>query len=104
VFEKDKNGFSMGAGVMVFSSKMLSYLAKAYGGFDYVFSQSAADGNTFVVSYINYDREKGEKGKNVLGSIIYTPEKTFTVDKLVLNRKSSKYFVYRAKAGYIMVS
>jgi hypothetical protein len=103
VFEKDKNSFSLGSG-MLFSTKMLSYVAKAYGGFDFVFSQISPDKSTFVVSYVNYDRERGEKGKNVLGSIIYTPEKTFAVDKLTLNRKSSKYFVYRAKEGYVLVS
>ena len=104
VFEKDKNTFALPAGMMIYSSKLLSYIAKAYGGFDFVFSQTSPDKNTFAVAYINYDREKGEKGKNVLGSIIYTPEKVFTVDKLVLNRKSSSYFVYRAKEGYVMVS
>jgi hypothetical protein len=104
IFEKDKNSFSLGQGVMVFNGKMLAYVAKSYGGFDFVYVQPSPDKSTFVTSYINYDREKGEKGKNVLGSIIYTPEKTFTVDKLVMNRKSSRYFVYRAKEGYVYVA
>jgi hypothetical protein len=104
VFEKDKNSFSMGGGLMLGSSKMLSYIAKGYGGFDYVFTQPSSDNNTFVINYINYDREKGQKGKNQLGSIVYTPEKNFTVDKVDLSRKSVKYFVYRAKPGYVMIS
>lgn len=90
--------------MLVSSSKMLSYIAKAFGGFDYVFNQTSPDKSTFVITYINYDREKGEKGKNILGSIIYTPEKVFTVDQLPLTRKSSIYFVYRAKEGYVLVS
>lgn len=104
VFPKDKNSVSLPSGMIISSSKLLSYIAKAYGGFDFVFSQSSPDKNTFIVTYINYDREKGEKGKNVLGSIVYTPEKVFTVDKLPLNRKSSTYFVYRAKEGYVLVN
>ncbi len=104
VFEKDKNVVSLPPGMLVSSSKLLSYIAKAFGGFDFIFSQTAPDKNTFVVNYINYDREKGEKAKNVLGSIIYTPEKVFTVDQLPLTRKSSTYFVYRAKEGYVLVS
>jgi hypothetical protein len=104
VFEKDKNSFDLPQGMMVFSSKLLSYIAKSQGAFDYVFTQVSKDKNTFVVNYINYDREKGEKSKNVLGSIVYTPEKTLTVDKLSLNRKSSDYFVYQAKEGYILIS
>jgi hypothetical protein len=104
LFEKDKNPVSLPPGMLVTSSKMLSYIAKAFGGFDFVFSQTSPDKATFVATYINYDREKGEKGKNILGSVVYTPEKIFTVDKLPLNRKSSTYFVYRAKEGYVLVN
>jgi hypothetical protein len=104
VFEKDKNVFTLPKGLIMTSSKILSFIAKAYGGFDYVFTQKFPDKGTFVVNYINYDREKGQKGKNVLGSIVYTPEKVFTVDNITLSRQSSKFFVYRAKPGYIMVS
>jgi hypothetical protein len=104
VFEKDKNNFTFPQGIMIMNSKMMSYVAKSFGAFDFQFIQSSGDKNTFVVNYINYDRERGEKGKNVLGSVIYTPEKVFTVDKLTLNRKSTDYFVYPAKEGYVLVS
>lgn len=103
VFEKDKNVVSLPAGSEYVSSKLMSYYAKAYGGFDYSFTQRSADKKTFFVSYVNYDKEKGEQSKNVLGTIVYTPEKVFTVDKLPLNRKSTMYFVNRAKEGYVMV-
>lgn len=105
VFEKQKNIFSLPKGLIMTSSKLLSFIAKAYGGFDYVFTQKSTDKNTFMVSYINYSREQGQrKGTHVLGSIVYTPEKVFTVDNLALTRKSSNYFVYRAKTGYVMVN
>lgn len=104
VFEKDKNSVALPSGLLIFTSKLMSYIAKSMGGFDYVFTQIAPDNNTFSVHYINYDREKGEKGKNILGSVIYTPEKTFSTDKLPLNRKSSIYFLYKGKDGYVMVS
>lgn len=104
LFEKDKNVISMPAGAGYMSSKLMSYLAKAYGGFDYTFTQKAKDSDTFIAHYINYDRGgKGVKSKNVLGSIVYTPEKTFTVDKIELNRKSSNYSIFRAKDGYVLV-
>jgi hypothetical protein len=103
-FEKDKNVLMLPGGYGNLSNRMLSYYAKAVGGFDYSFTQQPADKNTFFISYINYDREKGERAKNVLGTIVYTPEKTFTVDKLAMNRKSSEYFVYRAKDGYVLVT
>lgn len=103
-FEKDKNVVMLPAGSGFMSPKQISFYGKIAGGFDYVYTQESKDKNTFVVTYINYDREKGEKARNLLGSVIYTPEKTFTVDKLVLNRKSSDYFVSRAKEGYVMVT
>ena len=104
VFEKDKNQVLLPAGSGYTSSKMLSYYAKAIGGFDFTFSQLARDKNTFVVTYINYDREKGQKSKNVLSSVVYTPEKTFSVDRLDLNRKSSDYYVHQGKEGYVLVT
>jgi hypothetical protein len=104
VFEKDKNVLQLPAGYGALSPRSLSYFAKAVGGFDYSFTQPSSDKSTFYVSYVNYDREKGEKGKNVLGTIVYTPEKVFSVDKLPMNRKSTLYFVYRAKEGYVMIT
>jgi hypothetical protein len=104
VFEKDKNIVTLPSGSEYVSPKLVSYYAKAYGGFDYAFTQRAPDRSTFHVSYVSYDREKGQASKNVLGSIVYTPEKTFTVDKLPLARRSTSYFVNRAKDGYVLVT
>lgn len=104
VFEKDKNITALPSGSEYLSPKLVSFYAKAHGGFDYAFTQRAPDKSTFHVSYVNYDREKGQASKNVLRSIVYTPEKTFTVDGINLDRKSSFYFVNRAKDGYVLVT
>jgi hypothetical protein len=104
VFEKDKNVLLLPSGYGTLAPRTLSYYAKSVGGFDYSFSQMSPDKNTFYISYVNYDREKGEKSKNVLGTIVYTPEKQFTVDKVEMNRKSTLYFVQRAKDGYVFIT
>lgn len=104
VIEKDKNSLQLPRGTLVFSPILLGYIAKSKGGFDYIFSQQSADKSTFLVTYVNYDREKGQKAKNVLGTIMYTPEKVFAIDKMDLTRKSSSYFIYKGKEGYVMVS
>jgi hypothetical protein len=104
LFEKDKNVVMLPAGATYYSSKLLSYYAKSMGGFDFVFSQVSSDKSTFNVSYINYDKEKGEKSKNILGTVVYTPEKKFSIDKMPLDRKSTSFYVYRAKEGYVMIS
>jgi hypothetical protein len=103
VFEKEKNSLPLPRGAMVFNSKMMSYYAKSLGGFDYLFTQQTAENETFVVNYLNYNRDKGKKGVNQLGSIVYTPEKTFSLDVMDMKRDSDKYFLYRAKEGYIML-
>ncbi len=103
-FDKDRTVMMLPRGYNSISSKKLSYLAKAYGMFDYKFSQTSKDRNTFIATYIDYDKEKGERAKNVFGAIAYTPEKTFAVDKIVMNRKSTDYYVKKAKPGYVMVT
>ena len=104
LFDKDKNSCDMPAGYGYASAKMLSYVAKAYGAFDYSFTQPLHNGENFVVNYVDYDREKGQRSKNVLGSIVYTPEKTFVVDKLPMERKATYFSVNRAKPGYVMIT
>jgi hypothetical protein len=104
IFEKDPHFHLLPAGAEWTSAKMLAYYALANQWFDYSFTQMFKDKNTFVVTYVNYDKEKGEKGKNILGALVYTPEKEFKVDKSSLTRKSSDYFVRRAKDGNIMVA
>ena len=104
VFEKDKNVVLLPSGSTYASSKMLSYYAKAVGGFDFVFSQLSEDRSTFSVAYINYDREKNSPAGNLLGVVVYTPEKVFSVDKMRLTRKSSEYFVHRGKEGYVLIT
>lgn len=104
VFEKDKNVVPLPSGAEYLSPKMVSYYGKAYGLFDYAFTQRTEDQNTFYVTYVNYDREKGQASRNVLSSIIYTPEKNFVVDSMPLDRRSSAYFVFPAKEGFVMVT
>ena len=104
IFEKDKNVVMLPSGSTYSSSKMLSYYAKAVGGFDFVFSQLSEDRSTFSVAYINYDREKNLPAGNLLGVVVYTPEKVFSVDKMRLTRKSSEYFVHRGKEGYVLIT
>lgn len=103
LFPKDKTEILLPAGAGFMSSKQISFYGRAVGGFDYKYTQQTPGGDTFIVTYIDYDKEKGQKATNVLGSIIYTPEKTLTVDKLKLDRKSTDYFILKAKTGYVMV-
>lgn len=103
LFEKSKSEITLPAGAGYSSPKFLSYYVKAIGGFDYAFTQVDRDQLTFSVSYIDFDRSK-EMRQNVLGSIVYTPEKEFVVDKMPMSRKSTQFYVYKAKPGYVLVT
>jgi hypothetical protein len=106
LFEKNATAVYLPAGASFTSSKQLSFYAKFVGGFDYAYTQRTADENSFTIAYIDYDKGNGkiQKPSNILGSIIFTPEKVFSVDKMKLNRESSYYHVYKAKNGYVMVT
>lgn len=104
IFEKDQNNLALPVGFEFVSPKLVSYYAKALGGFDYSFTQRSSDNSTFHVTYINFDRESGGPGKNILSTIVYTPEKVFIVDSLPLDRRSVRYLVNRAKDGYVMIT
>jgi len=104
IFEKDMNHIMMPVGSSMTNPKQLSFFLKSIGGFDYKYTQESSDNETFVIAYINFDKEKGQASTNVLGTIIYTPEKKFTVDKMPLKRSTSEYYVARAKEGYVLVT
>ena len=103
VFEKEKSTVALPSGSAMFSPKTVSYYAKSIGGFDYLFTQKAESEDQFVSYYLNFNRKKKDHDKNLLGSIICTPEKTFMVDQMKLNRKYTDYYVFNAKYGYVMI-
>jgi hypothetical protein len=103
VFEKGKDIHLLPAGAEWMSPKMLAYYAQSHGWFDYSYYQLSKDKKTFLFTYTNYIKEKGEKGQSVLSIVVYTPEKEFVQDKVGFNRKSTSTMVRKAKHGYVMV-
>ncbi len=101
IFEKNASQLLLPSGSMYTSSKLLSYYIKAIGGFDFRFSQEFPGNETFAVVYV--DADKGSQ-KAVLGSIVFTPEKVFAVDKMRFDRHSQEFAVMRAKPGYVLIA
>ncbi len=101
IFEKNASQLMLPAGSMYTSTKLLSYYVKAIGGFDFRFSQEFPGKETFAVVYV--DADKGSQ-KAILGSIVYTPEKVFSVDKMRFDRRSQEFAVMRAKPGYVLIA
>ncbi len=99
IFEKNKNEILLPAGSTYMSTKLLSYYVKAIGGFDYSYTQKLPD-DAFTFVYLDADRKTA---KGIIGAVVYTPEKVFTVDKVTINKKSTDFTIIRGKAGYFLI-
>jgi hypothetical protein len=101
VFQKDISSYSMPAGMDFYGLGMCGMYLKALGGFDYQFTKQSVDGNTFNSAYINYDKEKGQKSKTIIGNIILDDSKKLVFDKVDINSDANIYRLFPAISGYI---
>jgi hypothetical protein len=99
IFEKNMNQILLPSGSTYMSTKLLSYYVKAIGGFDYTYSQKLPD-DAFTFVYTDADRKTAT---GIIGAVVYTPEKTFSVDKVKISKKSTDFAIVRAKAGYFLI-
>jgi hypothetical protein len=104
IFEKGKSVMSLPQGSVNMSPKYVSNYAKSIGAFDYRFTQMSPDNSQFIVTYVDFDRQAESDKALVVGSIVYTPEKTFITDKFTMSRRTGNFRVMKAKAGYILVN
>jgi hypothetical protein len=73
------------------------------GQFDYQFTQKNDANSQFNVVYINYDKEKGEATKKVIGNVAFGDNGQFKVDKIDGTSNATSSFLYPAKPGYVML-
>ena len=99
---KDKSKVWLPEGSLYQGAGLLGQNMKSWGDFDYQFSQSSNDARNFNIVYINYDKEKGEGTKKIIGNIT-NKEGIMTVDKIDGTTKATSSFVYPAKSGYVMM-
>ncbi|MES2648462.1 MAG: DUF6770 family protein [Bacteroidota bacterium] len=100
IYSKNKNSIEFG-GTDVNSAASVAAFIKAYGGFDYSFTQKDDVNKGFVVGYVDYEKSDGNKGL-VFNAISYFNKKV-TTDKINLTTKGSRTYVYPAKPGNIMI-
>jgi hypothetical protein len=101
VYEKNKNNFGLGTGSDFASPHTLAMAAKAYGAFDYSFTQMGKNKASFVSGYMDYEKNKDYKGLT-FHSISYYDGKV-TDDKINLSTKASNLRVLPAKAGSVLL-
>ncbi len=103
LFTKDKSSVTLPPGADFYGSGLIGMVTKMVGGFDYQFTQLTNDGKSSDVVYIDYDKEKGESTKRILGNIIISPDGKFTLDKMDITSKATSSYLYPAKPGYLMM-
>lgn len=86
------------------SPQMNARILKAYGAFDYEYTQLDKDRDRFYTSFIDYERLKDEKNKFSFKTIMYS-DGEFKEDKIYLSESKGKvtYRVLPGKLGYIML-
>ncbi|MBF9142639.1 DUF6770 family protein [Hymenobacter properus] len=82
---------------------MLGSYFKRSGQFDYQFIQKNDANSQFNVVYINYDKEKGEATKKIIGNVAFGDNGQFKLDKIDGTSNATTSFLYPAKPGYVML-
>ena len=101
VYDKFSNNIAMPAGAGYLSPHTMAIMVKAWGGFDYDYTQIDKARENFIVGYS--DRERGDDYKGLtFNSISYHNDK-ITTDKIKLDSKASHIKVFPAKTGSVMI-
>ncbi len=103
LYTKDKSNVSLPPGADFYGSGLIGMVTKSIGGFDYQFTQMTNDRKSFDIVYVDYDKEKGESTKRILGNIILSPDGKFNLDKMDITTKATSSYLYPAKPGYLMM-
>ncbi len=105
IYSKGRNTVLLPSGSEWLTSKMLAVYVKSKDGFDFAFAQTTSDNNGLTICYIDYEKEKGEKARNVVNSVSYgASSKEPAHSKADISRKSTTYGIYKGKDHHIMVA
>lgn len=101
IYPKYSNSMELNSGSEFMTPHTMALLAKAFGAFDYDFTQTDKDHTRFTVGYRDYERSEDYKGAT-FNAISYTDGKA-TTDKINLQSKAKWMRVFPAKPGSIMI-
>ncbi len=101
IYEKFSNTMELPSGAGFLSPHIMALMGKAWGAFDYNFTQMDNGHTKFNIGYTDYERSGEDKGLN-FHSISYNNGKT-TEDKISLKSKAKWTRVFPAKPGFVMI-
>lgn len=101
IYEKNTNTIPMPSTLGLSTLPMLGRLLKAYGGFDYSYSQTNKDNSSFSVCYTDYVKGKDYKG-GTFNSISYNEGK-ITTDRINTKSEATRSSVMPGKQGQVLI-
>jgi len=84
------------------SPQLNAHAMKAFGSFDYEYTQIDAANDRFYACFVDYEKEKGQKSKNAFKTIIYD-DGELSEDKIYLKDGDKEFEVLPAKVGNVML-
>jgi hypothetical protein len=103
-YPKDVSDATLPRGTDFLPAGLLGHVMKGQGDFDYQFMQKNDANSQFNVVYINFDKEKGENTKRVIGNIAFGDNGKYVVDKMDMTSSANYSMLYPAKPGYVMIA
>lgn len=99
IYEKRSSSLNLWGDLV--SPHILAAMIKAYGGFDYSFTQTDKNHDRFYVGYDDYEKSENYKGRT-FNTISYADGK-ITTDKVTLDTKAKWMKIFPAKTGSVMI-
>jgi hypothetical protein len=101
IYEKNTNTLPMPSTMGLATLPMLGKLLKAYGGFDYSYTQTNKDNSSFSVCYSDYVKDKDYKG-GTFNSISYNEGK-ITTDRINTKSDATRSYILPGKQGQVLI-
>ncbi|MEM7375111.1 MAG: DUF6770 family protein [Bacteroidota bacterium] len=103
MFEKQHSKVTMPIGFSLAPPGSIAILMKAFGLFDYAYTQQSKDKKQFFVSYFSSIKEKDKKKEPIFGVIVRDETGEFSTDQIHLTTEASEMWVLPAKAGHVAI-
>lgn len=84
------------------SPQLNAHALKAFGAFDYLYTQVDRANDRFYSCFVDYEKIKGAKNKNAFKTIIYD-EGALSEDKIYLEDGEKDFRVFPAKLGSVLL-
>jgi hypothetical protein len=103
IFDKTKSAMTLSDGTSFVDAQLLAYLVKAYGGFDFAFTQTNKAKNNFTICYIDLEKEPGKKRTLKFVAQTKTGNADYVTDKISLETEATDIMVMPSKPGSVLL-